>query len=215
VEACTGGGGRHLLFRVDGHVPCSVGKLGRGVDVRGDGGLIVAAPSVHASGRAYGWELSSDPAEVEVADAPAWLVDACRASVRAPRRVGVGVRGRGKVVLGEPIPDGERNATLYSRACSLRALGLDEDELAVALGEAPGESARVFRFPRLVNHVLEHRAGYLRDALMIPRSPSPPTTPPRSWPASPTSARSSKPPTPSAPTCCAPYSAPCSCGPSW
>ena len=52
----TGGGGFHLYFRhPGGAVSSSVGRLGPGVDVRGDGGLVVAPLSVHASGRRYHW----------------------------------------------------------------------------------------------------------------------------------------------------------------
>ena len=48
------GRGRHLYFRRDGtRVGNSVGKLGEGIDVRGDGGYIVAAGSVHVSGADY------------------------------------------------------------------------------------------------------------------------------------------------------------------
>jgi hypothetical protein len=50
----TGGGGKHYYFAHPGEpVPCSAGKLGPGLDVRGDGGYVVAPPSVHASGRPY------------------------------------------------------------------------------------------------------------------------------------------------------------------
>lgn len=71
VEALTGGGGRHLLFRHPGGR--IVGTPGAGVDVKADGGFIVAAPSVHPSGRDYAWEMSSDPADVPVASLPdAW-----------------------------------------------------------------------------------------------------------------------------------------------
>jgi hypothetical protein len=49
----TGGGGWHLLYAPTG-VGNRVGLL-PGVDWRGHGGLIVAPPSVHASGRAYRW----------------------------------------------------------------------------------------------------------------------------------------------------------------
>lgn len=40
----------------------------------------------------------------------------------------------------------------------------------VTAGEAPGETVRVFRHPRLLAHVLEHRDAYLRDALTILRA---------------------------------------------
>jgi Bifunctional DNA primase/polymerase, N-terminal len=51
--ARTGGGGWHLLYR-----PAGRGNRVRllpGVDWRGSGGLIVAPPSRHASGRRYAW----------------------------------------------------------------------------------------------------------------------------------------------------------------
>jgi hypothetical protein len=51
--ARTGGGGWHLLFAPTG-LGNRVGLL-PGVDWRGRGGVVVAPPSVHPSGRAYRW----------------------------------------------------------------------------------------------------------------------------------------------------------------
>ena len=52
VEVLTGGGGRHVLFHHAGvKIDTVASKLGPGVDVRGDGGYIIAPPSMHASGR--------------------------------------------------------------------------------------------------------------------------------------------------------------------
>ncbi|MHB1255100.1 MAG: bifunctional DNA primase/polymerase [Dethiobacteraceae bacterium] len=76
VEAITGSGGRHILFKCPSDT--GVGNkvaLAPGLDIRGDGGYIVAAPSLHVSGRVYTWELSSRPGEAEMAAAPAWLLD--------------------------------------------------------------------------------------------------------------------------------------------
>ena len=72
VQAMTGGGGRHLVFR---HDPERVIRSpGKGVDVKGDGGLIVVEPSIHMSGKRYVWDAEADPvAGGEVAQAPAWL----------------------------------------------------------------------------------------------------------------------------------------------
>ena len=48
------GKGRHRYFRCDGaRVGNSAGRLGKGIDVRGDGGYVVAAGSVHVSGALY------------------------------------------------------------------------------------------------------------------------------------------------------------------
>lgn len=75
AEAMTGGGGRHLLFRHPGHpVPNSAGALGPGLDVRGDGGYIVAPPSIHASGLMYAWNETRHLAHMEPAPLPPWLV---------------------------------------------------------------------------------------------------------------------------------------------
>jgi putative DNA primase/helicase len=46
--------GRHLYFDTNGLlIGNSVGKLGPGIDVRGDGGYVVGAGSVHPSGHVY------------------------------------------------------------------------------------------------------------------------------------------------------------------
>ncbi len=74
-QALTGGGGRHLFFR---H-PSAGRKVGNrcefmpGLDIRGDGGYIVAPPSNHASGRSYEWNSFSMPSREELADPKALL----------------------------------------------------------------------------------------------------------------------------------------------
>lgn len=73
VNAMTGGGGQHHLFRFDPakRLP---GKLGPGVDVKGEGGYIVVEPSTHASGLSYAWEAEGDPLDGgTLAEAPEWL----------------------------------------------------------------------------------------------------------------------------------------------
>jgi hypothetical protein len=52
----TTGSGKHLFFKHPGGVVrSSTSKLAEGVDVRGDGGYVVAAPSLHANGKRYRW----------------------------------------------------------------------------------------------------------------------------------------------------------------
>lgn len=74
INALTGGGGFHYLFRWDGRrVP---GKLGKGIDIKGEGGYIVVEPSMHASGVAYAWEAEGDPIYgAQAAAAPAWIFE--------------------------------------------------------------------------------------------------------------------------------------------
>lgn len=76
VTAQTGGGGRHLLFEhPGGKVKCRAHALGRGLDVKADGGYIVAPPSLHASGRRYAWAEGLDPDSIGIAALPGWLSD--------------------------------------------------------------------------------------------------------------------------------------------
>jgi hypothetical protein len=74
VECLTGGGGLHLYFRHPGW-PVRTGPIAPGLDVKADGGLVVAPPSIHASGTRYVWETGASPDEHPLADAPAWLTD--------------------------------------------------------------------------------------------------------------------------------------------
>jgi Protein of unknown function (DUF3987)/Bifunctional DNA primase/polymerase, N-terminal len=73
IQARTGGGGRHFLFRHEPDIRNSAGRAGAGLDARGDGGYIVVAPSSHESGTLYRWEREPGPAAPAVA--PSWLRD--------------------------------------------------------------------------------------------------------------------------------------------
>ena len=46
-----------------------------GLDIRGDGGFIVAHPSMHRLGRRYEWDADAHPEDITVAAAPAWVQD--------------------------------------------------------------------------------------------------------------------------------------------
>ena len=66
--------GSHLLFKYVDGVKNQTGRLGPGIDVKSNGGYIIAPPSSHQSGRVYGWALGCGPDEVEAAVPPDWLV---------------------------------------------------------------------------------------------------------------------------------------------
>ncbi|MFD0600189.1 DUF3631 domain-containing protein [Catellatospora coxensis] len=77
----TGGGGLHLYYGHPGQpVPCDEGiRLGPGIDVKADGGYVVAPPSRHPdTGRPYRW--ADDGAQIR--DMAPALVAACVAEVR-------------------------------------------------------------------------------------------------------------------------------------
>ncbi|OOO22718.1 bifunctional DNA primase/polymerase [Agrobacterium pusense] len=63
-------GGLHIYFKyVVG--TRNRGALGAGVDIRSEGGYVLAAGSTMANGRSYKWDTDT----CEIADAPAWLLD--------------------------------------------------------------------------------------------------------------------------------------------
>ena len=120
VRSITGKGGAHLLFRSPHKEKNSVNLL-EGVDIRSDGGYIVAPPSIHPNGRAYEWEY--DPEEYEIADADATVMKLL--SVGKKRELD-------KFTAPEKIPDGKRNDTIYKLACSLQAKGLADPSIYAA-----------------------------------------------------------------------------------
>jgi hypothetical protein len=124
VEVLTGGGGRHLYFaHPGGEIRSSAGKLGPGLDVRADGGYVVAPPSPHPAGRRYEWEVSHHPDETTIAAAPGWLLELLLPNARSASAAPVG----------DPIRAGTRNGTLASLAGSMRRRGMSEREIAAAL----------------------------------------------------------------------------------
>lgn len=78
VSVITGSGGCHYYFRfpADFEVRNDAGKrLGPGLDIRGEGGQVVAPPTVHPiTGRTYEWEDGCGLGEIPIADAPDWLL---------------------------------------------------------------------------------------------------------------------------------------------
>lgn len=75
--------GRHLYFSHPG-IPLgnSVKKLGPGLDLRCDGGLVVGPGSIHASGLTYEWEIAHHPENTPFAEAPRWVLDLVLNSTR-------------------------------------------------------------------------------------------------------------------------------------
>jgi hypothetical protein len=120
----TGSGGRHLFFRYPtGHVGNKVGFL-PGLDIRGDGGQVVASPSVHPdTHHRYIWDGTLMPWEEPVAEAPLWLLDVAVTQQHDSRFERVPLK----------IPKGVQHATLVALAGKMRNMGLTEDEIFPSL----------------------------------------------------------------------------------
>ena len=74
----TGSGGWHYYFKwpAGQEIRNDAGKrLGPDLDIRGEGGQVVAPPTMHASGKRYEWVEDPMVGDLEVAEAPQWLVE--------------------------------------------------------------------------------------------------------------------------------------------
>ncbi len=121
VEALTGGGGRHLYFAHPG-VPLHnrVGIV-PGIDLRADGGCVVAPPSLHPGGRRYAWAAGCSPDEVPLAPMPAW---AKPASAHAASGHSL---AHWRQLVREGVAEGARNDTLASLTGHLLWHGVDPE----------------------------------------------------------------------------------------
>lgn len=130
VEVMTGGGGRHIYFKHPGfEVRNSAGRIGPGIDVRGDGGYVLAPPSSHISGGKYEWEASSEPSMVGLAEMPKWLLEMLRKPSPAKDVLCVhGGPGESSV-----IADGGRDNFLTACAGAMRRWGMTHQAILAAL----------------------------------------------------------------------------------
>ena len=115
--------GRHLFFRHPGTPVANRAGILPKVDVRGDGGYVVAPPSRHISGHVYAW-LNED----EILPMPEWLL-----------RLLDGASGGKAANQAKPLPssgpitEGTRHATLLSFAGAWRAKGHDKHQILALL----------------------------------------------------------------------------------
>jgi putative DNA primase/helicase len=116
--------GRHYYLRGRGRNRTGVLP---GLDIRGEGGYVVGAGSLHPSGSEYRWV--NPPWEVPFAPVPPEL-----AALLSPKRAGSKRGGSFTLAATGPIEQGYRNSTLFRLACSLRGLaGFGYDELQTTL----------------------------------------------------------------------------------
>jgi predicted P-loop ATPase len=88
LSAQTGGDGCHLIYKYPAGVQkiasvASPPSLGNAIDVRGDGGFILVAPSMHHSGQVYRWRDGIALAPGAPREAPGKLLEAVREKKRA------------------------------------------------------------------------------------------------------------------------------------
>jgi hypothetical protein len=118
----TGGGGQHVFFRHEPGIGNSAGKVGVGLDVRGQGGYIVAPPSVHENGRPYAWDVDHHLDEVPIARAPDWLIDLLRTK---PKNGRAEMPVSWRRLVADGVAEGRRNTAITRLAGHLLRKGVD------------------------------------------------------------------------------------------
>ena len=121
IEAITGGRGRHIYFRHPGGTVHNRVAMKPGIDLRADGGMVAAPPSLHPSGRHYGWRVSFDPDEVSLAPLPSWLLDLVEPHGGRPGHSA----DHWRCLVREGVAEGERNNTIASLSGHLLQKGVD------------------------------------------------------------------------------------------
>lgn len=126
------GRGRQLYFTLPDGVVIrnSAGRLGPGLDVRGEDGYVVAPPSRHYSGSFYTVVHDRDLAEL-----PSWLIELLAASDAGAPDDGDLPRFDPKTVLAG-VREGKRDDQLYKYACSLRARNVNKGEAEILVSVA-------------------------------------------------------------------------------
>jgi putative DNA primase/helicase len=184
LQAMSPSGSVHRYFRHPGadiKVKCTQSELGAGIDVKGDGGMIVAPPTVRPDG-VYRW-INRNP----IAAMPAWLIELTkdkpptisqRAAIRRP--IGT-LNGYATAALKNETdalsnaPNGRRNAALNLASFNLHQLvaagKLDEAEVERALIRACEINGLMFdKVNGGINKILKTIESGAQAGLRSPRS---------------------------------------------
>ena len=128
-SARTWSGGSHYFFRHPGVVVKNRTGFRPGLDIRGDGGYVLVAPSA-IGGASYEWIYPETP----IADAPSWLLDLIAEESRGHRS-----EHFNSLTALNGYSEGQRNDGIFRYACSLRHKNLPYKEAVVLVLKAASE----------------------------------------------------------------------------
>lgn len=115
LRSATGGNGQHLFFLYPNKtIIKNRVNLVSGIDIRSNGGYVVAPPSMHASGQGYTWKDNQN-----ISETPPWLISYLTKQGNPAK----------KISIPSNISEGSRNSFLASMAGSFRKQGLSASTL--------------------------------------------------------------------------------------
>lgn len=132
------GRGMHLYYRTNEQVRNSAGRLGTGIDVRGEGGYVVAPPTLHKSGARYSWIAGVPEPGERAAQLPQAVLDKLLdgpGPVFEPIDWEVGEDG----ICGWPfgtLAMGDRNVSMTRYVGALYRADMNDDEVFTLAREA-------------------------------------------------------------------------------
>jgi hypothetical protein len=123
VEAITARG-RHLYFEWPDKqvIRNSAGKIGPGLDIRGQNGYVLAPPSIHPSGGTYTWSVDGVNS---LAPAPAWLLAKANGGDNGNGAGTATPPSEWRALVVDGVGEGARNASLARLAGHLLRKRID------------------------------------------------------------------------------------------
>lgn len=128
-RAITGRGGYHIYYRSDEKIKNTT-NLYPGIDIRGEGGYVIAPPSIHLNGNYYRWEIDPEDTDIHFADQQVMKF------INGVGKQSEIVEQKPKFKLPDRIKEGARNDTLYRYGCSLQSKGYTDEEILNRLEDA-------------------------------------------------------------------------------
>ncbi len=129
LKASTGGGGEHIYFQYPESGFKAPKEIAPGLDIKSDRGFVVAAPSLHESGKRYQWQ--TPPHETDIAEAPKWLLDLIKSSTSKKKST----KSKKSTNTTETFLKGKRNDFLTSIAGALWEQGMSKEAVQAAVIE--------------------------------------------------------------------------------
>lgn len=184
------GAGLHFYYRLPtgATIKNSASRLGKFIDIRGDGGYVIAPPSKHISGRHYEWlNANADGSLANILDFPkAWinkLEQPLPSSSVSPNQNAnplVIPAVQPGVILPDSIDQGKRNVELTKIAGALRSKGLSEAAIYAALHvenqricQPPLDDKELHQIARSVSRYKPHEVhGQVSDDPNDPNAPA-------------------------------------------
>ncbi len=129
VVACTGSGGRHYYFfdPASSNAFHNAVSLLNGVDLRTDGGCIIAPPSIHANGKRYEWLDGKSPILEGIARVNASVYELLQLSASAGQKDSEKKGEPAPLDFSEAIKQGTRNETVFRYARDQAGKGVPQD----------------------------------------------------------------------------------------